>query len=63
MILPQQKASVVSAPWLIAFGAGQNSGIMVFYWHNGQRGREKATKVSSSQALELGCVTSEDVVG
>lgn len=25
MILPQQKASAVSAPWLIVFGAGQNS--------------------------------------
>lgn len=58
IILPQQKASAVSAPWLTAFGAGQNSGIVVFYWHKGRRGKEKATKVSSSQALELGCVTS-----
>lgn len=40
IILPQQKTSAVSTPWLTAFGAGQKSSLMVFYWHKGSRKEE-----------------------
>lgn len=49
----------------VTFGAGQESGFMVLYWHRAQKkgGREEVTKVPSTQGLELGCYISGGVLG
>lgn len=55
IILPQQKTSAVSTAWLTDCGAGQKSGIMVFYWHKGSRKEEGRRP--------LRCSLSQDVLG